>query len=467
MLAERVGEKLSISEYSRRGALAALAAGGLGFAVFGPRGERARGDGRVVLDYWEKWTGHEGKAMQRVVDDFNASQSRLFVRYMVTAGIDQKALVAIAGGDPPDIVGLWNYNVPLFAETGAIHPVDDLGASLGVRAENFASGMRAVLMHKDASGRERMWGTVSTGGTLALYYNKGQFREVGLDPERPPRTIEELDAFAARLDRSAPGGAIERCGFLHTEPGWWSWIWGYQFGGTLYDAADDRARAASPENIAAFEWLQGYSRRLGVERVKTFKSRFANDYSSPRNAFLAGECAMVVQGPWLANVINEFNPGLDYGVAAVPVPGAIYDERAPIALVDTDILVVPRGCSRPEASMEFIAYTQRPEVAEFLSTAHCKASPLATASDAFMDRHPNKGVRVHYELSKSPRAYLCPRTRIWPLIKDEFDAAMQRMWSLDRPAKEELAIIQSRMQAGLDHARGQRERRGHGRGSGG
>ena len=35
--------------------------------------------GRIVLDYWEKWTGHEAAAMQTVVDAFNASQDRWWV----------------------------------------------------------------------------------------------------------------------------------------------------------------------------------------------------------------------------------------------------------------------------------------------------------------------------------------------------------------------------------------------------
>ena len=112
-----------------RAAMGALGAAGLGFVLFGPRGSKDRTDGRIVLDYWEKWTGLEGKAMQKVVNDFNASQSRIFVRYFSTGGIDEKAQIAIAGGAPPDILGLWNYNIPGFAETGAIQPLDELEPS--------------------------------------------------------------------------------------------------------------------------------------------------------------------------------------------------------------------------------------------------------------------------------------------------------------------------------------------------
>ncbi|MCP4497017.1 MAG: hypothetical protein GY825_09585, partial [Phycisphaeraceae bacterium] len=44
---------------SRRSARGLLAAGAAGYAAFGPERRRLRRDGRIVLDYWEKWTSHE------------------------------------------------------------------------------------------------------------------------------------------------------------------------------------------------------------------------------------------------------------------------------------------------------------------------------------------------------------------------------------------------------------------------
>src|SRR5262247_2421865 len=107
-----MGTLASTMRLTRRGAIGTITAAGAAFALFGPRGAKEDPGGRIVLDYWEKWTGHEGRAMQRIVEEFNKSQDRILVRYLVTAGVDQKTLIAIAGGDPPDIVGLWSYNVP-------------------------------------------------------------------------------------------------------------------------------------------------------------------------------------------------------------------------------------------------------------------------------------------------------------------------------------------------------------------
>src|SRR5262245_48566133 len=76
-----------------------------------PAGAKARGDrtddGRIRLEYWDKWSGFEMEAMRAVVNDFNASQQRIFVDFVSVSGISQKTLIATAGGHPPDIAGVW------------------------------------------------------------------------------------------------------------------------------------------------------------------------------------------------------------------------------------------------------------------------------------------------------------------------------------------------------------------------
>ena len=437
---------------SRRIALGAFAAAGVGYALFGPRGGRERTDGRIVLDYWEKWTGIEGKAMQKIVREFNASQDRIFVRYFATAGIDEKTQIAIAGGAPPDVVGLWNYSVPAFAAAGAILPLDELGRPHGINPEMYAAGVRQVTTY-----RGRMWATVNTAGVLALYYNKTQFKEVGLDPERPPRTIEEFDDMGRKL-LLKKGEKIERMGFHHREPGWWSFIWGSHFGGSLYDEAKNRSTAASPLNVRGYDWVQSYPKDYGLEAVNDFRSSFGN-YDSPLNAFIAGRLSMVVQGPWLANMINLHNPSLDYGVAPFPVADGLYIEDEPMGLIDTDVLVIPRGVKNPEASMEFVAYTQRQSVVEELSTVHCKGSPLASSSEKFRKEHPNKGIAVFEAISRSPRAFRVPPTPCWAQMKDEMDRALDRVWNIQDTPLNILTRTQQRSQAALDLAADRAARR--------
>lgn len=442
-------------EWTRRGVLGAMAAGGAGLVLFGPRTAQEAPTDRAVIDYWEKWTGEEGRAMQRVVDEFNTSQERIHVRYFSISDIDRKASIAIAGGTPPDIVGLWNFNVPAYALSGALMPLDEMFQSGTLRLDNYAPAVRSLMSHQG-----RTWALVNTCGSVGMFYNRKLFREAGLDPDRPPRTISELDHAQEKLTVVEQGGRIQRTGLLHTEPGWWTWFWGYYFGGGLYDPASDRSTATDPRNIEAYEWVTGVPRKYGAKHLVSLQAGLGN-YSSAQNAFLAGRVGMVLQGPWLANVINLYAPGLDYAVAAPPVADSLYRADEPIALLDSDVLMIPQGAKHPREAMEFLAYTQTQKVVEYLSTVHCKNSPLLQVSEEFLRNHPNRSVAMHGRLAVSPRAFIFPRTSALQMLRDEMEAGFQRMWRLEDSPKSVLAGVDARIQPAIDTARARRLRRSH------
>jgi hypothetical protein len=85
---------------------------------------------------------------------------------------------------------------------------------------------------------------------------------------------------------------------------------------------------------------------------------------------------------------------------------------------------------------------------------------MASVSDEFLARHPNRGVRLHSALASSPRAFVAPPTPSWPELKDVFDTATHEMWRLAAPARETLAEVRAKSQAVLDRAAVLRARRG-------
>src|SRR5262245_9067259 len=86
------------------------------FAALPLRAHSVSPEGRVRVSYWEKWTGMEKDAIEAVVQDFNRSQSRIWVDYQSVSLYQQKTLIATAGGDPPDIAGLLAADIVDFAE---------------------------------------------------------------------------------------------------------------------------------------------------------------------------------------------------------------------------------------------------------------------------------------------------------------------------------------------------------------
>jgi multiple sugar transport system substrate-binding protein len=409
-------------------------------------------DGKIHLCYWDKWDGIEGDAMRRVVAVFNASQGRIVVDYVPVGVIDRKLLAATAGGDPPDVAGLWAHNVTAFAEQGALTPLDEFMERDGISRDYWIPVYRRICTHKDI-----MWAVPTTPDTTGLHWNKALFRasarelrDKGLDPEQAPRTLAELDAYADVLTRYDQDGNIVQMGFLPQEPGWFHWAWGSWFGGKLVDE-HDHITATGPRNIEAFDWIQGCSRRYGVERINRFASGFGN-FASPQNPFFSGKLAMVIHGVWLHNYIRQYAPGMQWGAAPWPrtPPGPEHFSTA-----GCDVMVIPRGVTgrRREAAWEFVKFVISQKAMEMLNLANRKATPLTRVSEDFLRKHDHPYLSLFIEMSKYKDVAAPLHLGIWSQYQTEIFAAFERVRLLQinaatgRPytAAEALEITQDRV----------------------
>lgn len=392
--------------------------------------------GPVRIVYWEKWTDFEGQAMRDVVDAFNRSQNRIFVDLLTVSGIQDKTLLAIAGGIPPDVAGLFGPNVAQYADAQAIQSLTEMCAEAGIRRENY------IPVYWDIGNvRGQQFALPSAPASTALHYNRAMLTRAGLDPNRPPRTIEELDQMADRLVKRE-GGRIVQHGFLPSEPGWWNWGWGLAFGGKLWDGT--KLTADDPANIRAYEWVQQYSRKYGVGDIQTFRQGFGN-FSSPQNAFLSEKVAMVLQGVWMYNFIDKFAPKLDWAAAPFPYP-ADRPELEGSTFADMDVLVVPRGAKHPKEAFEFIKFVQSQRGMELLCMGQRKHSPLLKVSPEFLAKHPNPYIKLFTELPKSSSVISPPKLGIWPEYQAEILNAYDEIQLMRKSPKDALRDVQNRMQ---------------------
>jgi len=299
-------------------------------------------------------------------------------------------------------------------------------------------------------------GTVSVSGgaslpsvpaSVALHWNKELFARAGLDPESPPKTLRELDEMAERLTVRDETGRIVQMGFLPPEPGWWNWAWGYWFGGRLWDGAS-RLTPDSPENVAAYRWVQSYADHYGLQGVDTFRGGFGN-FSSPQNAFLCGKVAMVLQGVWMSNFIDEYAPRLKGRWGAAPFPSAVPGLEK-VTLVEEDILVIPKGARHPEEAFAFIAFVNSQEGSELLAMGQKKFPPLKEISPSFVANHPNPYIDVFIDLARSPNAHYPPMIGIWNEYGDELSATFEEVWLRQISPEEGLASVRERLQKRLD-----------------
>ena len=421
-------------------------------------------DGRLIVNYWEHWTGFEKEAMQAVVDDFNASQDRLFVKMLPVSQLEQKIILATAGGRPPDVVGLWARNLASFGEKGALVPLGSYMRAAGIKQADYIP-----KVWDQCQFRGYTWGLPTTPASLALHWNKRLFREAGLDPERPPQSLAELDAMNERLTVVSVrrGGATERVrydeltdaekaakdfgiiqlGFTPSEPGWWKEAHGFWFGAHLWDG-DRSITANTPENVAAFAWYASFPEKFGVANLKKFGANFGQNFASPQNPFMDERIAMVLQGVWMYNFIDQFAPNLEW--AAAPFPSVDPVGLPDVTFVDCDVICIPKGAKNPDAAFEFIAFVQRQDNIEKLNLGQRKFSPRAEYSADFLARHPHPYIKVFIDLANSPNARILPAISVWVEYRAELMAAADRAFGGVATARQALDFVQDRMQWKFD-----------------
>lgn len=439
-----------------------------------PRDAERIPPGRVEIQYWEKWTGREAEQMKQIVADFNrtvGADKGIWVTYMSMTAVDQKTLLATAAGVPPDVAGVFDGQIVQYAEQDALEPLEDMAREHGI-----TEGYYKPAYWKACNYNGHMWGLVSQPAAVALLYNKrifqeraGALRAAGLDPTRPPETIAELDRYATALDvwetDSSGRKKLVQAGYIPMEPGWYVPFTSIWFGGTAWNANTRAINLLDPSVVAAYDWIGSYSARLGQDAVGDFQAGFGN-FNSPQNAFLAGKVAMVQQGPWMANYIENLNPSMNrwkmskeeerrlpfeqrkqnYEWAAAPFPSAIPGAKD-VTYITFDVLVIPRGSRHKKEAFEFIAFVNRQEEMEKLCSMQCKNSPLARVSESFIANHPNPYVDVFERLAASPNAVPTPQCPIARELEAELTAIGLDVSTGQSTARDALSAAQHHIDA--------------------
>jgi multiple sugar transport system substrate-binding protein len=159
------------------------------------------------------------------------------------------------------------------------------------------------------------YGLVSDAVWAALYYNKDMFREAGLDPEQPPRTWDELVAYADRLTLRDAEGNPTRAGFSLRKSGykagtaekWVSFV--YSAGGRAFNEEGTYAAFNSEAGRAA---LDLYHTMLFEKKIDSV------ELEGDQQGFGQERVAMFIREAHVIRWLQENYPDLDFGVAPFP-----------------------------------------------------------------------------------------------------------------------------------------------------
>ncbi|MEW1690112.1 ABC transporter substrate-binding protein [Streptomyces sp. NPDC091265] len=228
------------------------------------------------------------------------------------AQVMTKALRMASSKSLPDVLQLDASEMPTFAEAGGLIPLKDLGLTMQDIPEGIVNF---------GSYEGTYYGAARTVNTLALFYNKDTLDKAGL---KVPTTWDEMQSTAKKLTQGKRYGLALSAG--GAEDGV------FQFTPFMWSNGGDETKLDSPQVAGALDYWKGLLKDGSLS-----KSTVNWTQADVNDQFMAGNAAMMINGPWQVETLNA-RKGLHWGIARIPVPKAGDDSVGPLG---GGILTVP------------------------------------------------------------------------------------------------------------------------------
>jgi sn-glycerol 3-phosphate transport system substrate-binding protein len=322
--------------------------------------------GPVNVTFWHSETASGKDNLVKLVERFNASQSEVKVE-PIYQGTDQDlALKLIAGmpsGNVPAIAYMSEpYTQPMI-DSGEITPIQEYVDQEDYDLSDFAPAAIAYYTVDDT-----LYAMPHGLAVPLMYYNKAPFREVGLDPDQPPRDLDEAQAASEKLLQRDSAGNVTRSGFALDISPWFLEVM-LAGAGELYvnndNGRDGFATAVAFDNEAGrklFQWWHdmadkglllntGRGPSAGVDALLAIGSnRAVMDFS------ISGALRSIV------DVLQTgAMQGVEPGAAPIPgIPGAV-PEGSPGVYTRSLWIMSARPKAERDGAWKFIRWLVEPE----------------------------------------------------------------------------------------------------------
>ena len=361
--------------------------------------------GAKSIEVWNNNWGEEYNAPMKLIGDQFTQDTGVTVNWTFNDDWQEKLLTAIAGGIPPDATYTNWVGLPTLAFQGSLLPLDDYMASSGIKDSDFIKAMIDACKWQG-----KTYGMPGGADFLVLFYSKDVYTAAGLDPEAPPKTLDEWVAHSEKIYQTDAQGNYIRMGMAPTDPG--NPYLEPLFGGKWYDPDAQKVTCNSKENVDAFTWMLGNCKKWDPQKVAAFTAGTPG-YSQPNSGFATGKVAYLYNGFWAAEALDKYAPDLKYGITFLPTLKGTPEERKNYCIQGWDYSI-PKGAKQTKAGWAFIKY-------------------------AFYDKSVDMGVKTlngncvlsHMDdFNKGVEAWLGPNNRMTPYfhIFTETGAAGEVFW---------------------------------------
>ena len=260
--------------------------------------------------FWHAMGGNFQPTLNKSVEEYNKSQDKVEVEALYQ-GSYQEALnkfKSVQGTDKaPALIQLNEISTEYMYNSGAITPMQEF-----VKKDNYDLTKLEDTLINYYTINGTLYSMPFNSSASILLYNKDAFKEVGLDPEKAPKSYKELAEAAKKLTKGT-----ERYGFAMIMDAWFiEQLLANE--NTLYVNEENGRAGKSPTAVAyngekiktIFNWLND------MYRDNTATS-YGKEYQNTRAAFLSGKVSMYIDSSAGIQQLTEL-ANFEIGSAYVP-----------------------------------------------------------------------------------------------------------------------------------------------------
>ncbi|WP_433271946.1 ABC transporter substrate-binding protein [Actinosynnema sp. CS-041913] len=323
--------------------------------------------GKVTLTWWD-YLDHSpmaDEAVDSLVERYREAHPEVEIERTAVprAEFDARLAEAAGAGTFPDIAAVDVATLPGLAARDAILDLTPRFSSWGVK-DQFLGPVRDSVQHDG-----KFYGVPLRTSTTALLYNRELLKAAGIDS--PPRTWDELRATAKALTAEGRWGLCFAATGNDLTANFLPFLW--QAGGEVKDIGG----AASVQALSFVDGVVNADRSTPTDAL-----RWTN--SDAEREFVAGRCAMMINGPWSIPAMNQ--AGLDW--VSAPLPAGVAGSVAPLG---GEAWVLGRGGQHADRAWDVLTWLaeNRDNATEFGAALNALPNRADTIDDPGWQWDPN------------------------------------------------------------------------------
>lgn len=392
------------------------------------------------IQWWHSMTGALNDRVNDIANGFNASQKDYKVVPVYKGGYADSltaAVAAVRAGKAPDILQVFEVGTAtMMAGKKVIKPVYEVMAQSGEKFDPKSYMPAVTGYYTDTQGR--MLSMPFNSSTTVFWYNKDAFKKAGLDPNKPPKTWDEVEHAATKLKESGMA-----CGFTTA---WQSWVQLENM-----SAWHNQEFATKQNGFGGLDTKLAFNTQLLVRHIAKLSSwvkaglfTYAGRTTQPEAKFYGGDCGMLTtSSAAYANI--KRNSKFQFGISQLPyyedVKGAPQN-----SIIGGASLWVLAGKKPAEYKgvAKFFTYMSSPEVqAEWhQKTGYVpitKAAYELTKQQGFYEKNPGTDVAIQQLLLKNPtKDSKGIRLGNFVQIRGIIDEELESVWAQKKGPKQAL-----------------------------